>query len=454
MPAVAAPPPAPTKTEPVRATIDTPEASDKSPTEFMADIIGDFAEMDQGRPPRARDEKSGKFKPAEPAKKPLPKKAPEKQPESKVETPKEETPAPEKPAAEEKPKVEDAPQPKSYMRTLGEKYDNLKKQVEKEFKPEIQRLQSKVKELETRKPDQGGDLEGKLKSLQERNDHLEKVIAFRDFTEDKTYQEKYVRPYSEAWKIAVDQFSKLRVRESDGTDESTGEPKFKTRQATTSDILRLGSMNEADLDETAQREFGPSAARVITQIEKLKELSSAKDKAESEAREKALEWKKQQQTEHETQTGKMAKIWQDVDKDLHEKLPAAFSVDEQDEGDKAAHRKGFALANLAFLGEKSLSPEDIETLPETFKETVKAGKPLTEEQRVQVHALTRLKAANHDRLMAKLKVAQGEISELRKSLEQYESSEPDASKAGESESKVSSKDWLEEAADELRALDK
>lgn len=456
MPAAAAPtaPTAPAKTEPTQATIDTPEASDKAPAEFMADIIGDFAEMDAGRTPAPRDDK-GKFKSPESTKKPAAKKSPEKAPEAKVEKPKEQTTEPEKPAEGEKPKTEEAPQPKSYMRTLGERYDNLKKQVEKEYKPEIQRLQSRVKELETAKPEDNG-ASAQLKALQERNEHLEKVIAFRDFTEDKTYQENYVRPYSEAWKVAVDQFSKLRVREPDGTDESTGEPKFKTRQATTADILRLGSMNEADLDETAQREFGASSARVIAHIEKLRELSSAKDRAESEARERAVEWKKQQQASVESQTGKMAKIWSEVDKDLREKLPAAFSVDSEDEGDKTAHTKGFALANLAFMGEKSLSPEQIETLPTAFRDTLKEGKPLTEEQRVQVHALTRLKAANHDRLMAKLKVAQGEIAELRKSLEQYEKSEPDAAKAGARQSSDGKSEYqsMDQIEEELRALDK
>lgn len=54
----------------------------------------------------------------------------------------------------------------------------------------------------------------------------------------------------------------------------------------------------------------------------------------------------------------------------------------------------------------------------------------------------------------KLMKAYAEIKQLKKSLADYEKSEPDASKAGESSERPVSKAWDEQIADEIRALDK
>jgi hypothetical protein len=209
----------------------------------------------------------------------------------------------------------------------------------------------------------------------------------------------------------------------------------------------------SELDESAQRMFGASAPRAIQYIEKLRELAESKQTAIEEAKTKAAEWKTQRGLEFKNLQTTRADAWKEINAGLKEKFPKAFTPNEGDAEDAASHTKGFALADLLFLGNTGLTPEQVEALPSGFKDTVKAGKPLSEVQKVQLHALARLKMANHDRLVAARKRDQARIAELEKTLGEYEKSGPDAARAG-APHKAGDKPWDEQVADELRAMDK
>lgn len=445
---VDAPPAPPAAKE--SATIDAPAASEKAPSDYMADTMADFAEMDKAPSPAAKTDKP---KSTPPPKKPASKtvEPPKKEEEKSEEAKKPEEPDKEKEKAEEQ--TETKPQGGKYMRALGEKYDNLKKQVEQEYKPELQKLRAKIQEYESHKTEDPGPLLEKVKTLEARNQELEKHIEFVDYTQSDDFKTKYSQPYIDAWQSAVRQFASLKIRQKDGENEM-GEPTYKVRSATEDDLIRLGSMSEGDMDEVATREFGASAPRVIRHIEKLRELAAAKSRAQEEARKKATEFKTQKQAELHGRSETLAKEWMEVDKSLREKYPKAFIVEEGNDADKAAHTKGFALADLLFVGPESLTPEQVEALPEGFKESVKAKRPITDADRIRLHALARVKLANHDRQLARLKAAQLRIKELEDSLAAYEKSEPDAGHAGKGTPKAVTKDWLETAEDELKAMDR
>lgn len=441
-------PTAPAATESTTATIDAPASTDKNPAEFMADVMGDFADMDAGKPPPAKAEKpkpsaQGKKQSAKPI---------EKTKQERVEEPEKKTEESEKPSSEksEETKPEGG---KSYMRTLGEKYDNLKKEVEQTYKPELQKLRAKIQEYETKKPEDAAPLLERVKQLESRNQQLEKHIEYVDYTKSKDFESNYEKPYAQAWTEAVAEFQELKVREPAGEDES-GEPVFKSRPATKDDLIRLGSMTLSDMDEAAQRMFGPSASRAINHIQNLRKLLLSRNNALENARQRAGEFKSRQEAEMHSRTETLAKAWQETDKELREQYPRAFVAEDGNEADKAAHTKGFALADLLFIGSDGLTPEQVEALPEHFRNIVKSKKPLTEQDRVKLHAIARVKMANHDRQLARVRAYQERISELEASLAEYEKSEPDASKAGGKGDKSVSKDWLETAEDELRALDK
>lgn len=216
-------PAAPPSAEPKAATIDAPDAGEKSPMDFMADIVGDFDAMDEGKPEPSRDDK-GKFKPTQKPVAKQPEKSAAKAPEKPAEKPQEktETPEPEKPQ-EKAPEVK--PVKAAELRTA---YEGLKKRVKEELEPEVQKLRSKVQEFESRKTEDPVPLLQKIKSLEEKNTQLEKQIEYVDYTSSTDFKTKYHEPYRQAWDDALNEFKELTVREPAGEDE-VGEPKFTMR---------------------------------------------------------------------------------------------------------------------------------------------------------------------------------------------------------------------------------
>ena len=413
----------------------------------MGDIEADFGDMDAGKPVRPREE-TGKFKPV------VKEKPAEEAPVRPVDKPADKPP--EKPKEGEQPPVTTDDRKPTRMRELGQAYDDLKKKVSTEYEPTIQRLTAKINEIETKQPDDTAPVLAKLTALEKRNAELEKHMALVDYEKTSDYQTKYVQPFNDQWNRTQEIFNQLEVTERipDGLDDM-GEPKFKESQrpATPEDLLELARLPLGKMAKRTKELFGESSSLVLNQIVEIGKLWEAKERAKKEAQTKAGEWKSQRSLEFQNRQKTLATAWTDINKGLEEKFPKAFKVEEGNSEDKAAHTKGFAVADLLFLGEKALAPEQIEALPNGFKETVKAGQPLSEVQKVQLHALARLKMANHDRLVTRLKARDARIAELEKSLAEYEKSEPAADKAGEG-GKVGDKPWDEQVADDLAKLDR
>lgn len=413
-----------------KPTLDAPAAGEKAPSDFMSDIAGELEVMDSGNPPAQPERKTE----SEPDEKSPP--AGETKPPAEAKPTEGET---KPPAGETKP--EGKP---TRMRELGERYDGLKKEIETTYKPTIARLEARVKELETIGPKDDGRTQTELKALQDRNAELERHIAFVDYSRSRDFQTKYEQPYQQAWNEAVSEFKELVV-----TDEGGEE-----RAATEHDLLRLANMKLSDMDRTAQEMFGASSSRAIGHIQNLKKLSNLRHKALQDAQERASELAKEMQAGSQAQDKELIGTWQAINKSLQERFPKAFTPEEGNDDDKAGHVRGFALADLLFVGERGLTPEQIEALPKSFKDTVKAGQPLSPTQRVQLHSLIRLKAANHDRQLVKIKTLNLRIQELEKELADYQKSEPGAGRTSPGKPVGDGKDWLETAEAELQAMDR
>lgn len=447
MPAETATAPAAAAPPADKPTIDAPAAGERPPGDFMADIIGDLGAMDEGKPAPSipRDDK-GKF--VKPAEKPAAKKPEQKPAEKPAEAPDKPAEAEAEPA--EKPAAEVKPVRAAELRTA---YEAVKKKVAT-LEPEVQSLRAKVKQFEEQKPVESGPLLEKVKALEQRNNELEQHMAFLDYQKSAHFTKKFAEPYRQAWNDAVAEFRELTVREQTGEDEM-GEAVYKSRPADDNDLLRLANMKLSEMDEAATKMFGASASRAIGHIQNIKRLSAAQHRALEEAKSRSAQWESQRTAEGQNRINSQRQIWADVNKAMEEKFPKAYKADAEDAEDKAGHTKGFALADLMFLGAESLSPEQVESLPKTFREAVQAKKPLTDAQRVQLHALARLKMANHDRKVVALKKANARIKELEESLAAYEKSEPGGKVADQGASgRGESKDWLQQAEDELRAIDK
>jgi hypothetical protein len=436
--------PSPAAPPPNAAPAAPPIVPERSPTEFMGDIESDFADLDAGKPVRQRDE-TGKFKPGTNKPAEAPAKPVEKSTEKVVEKPKETEPAPAAP--EDKKPVR--------MRELGQAYDDLKKKVNTEYEPTIQSLKAKIKEFETKQPEDTGPVLAKLQALEKRNAELEHHMGLVDYEKTSDYQTKYVQPFNDQWNRTQQIFDQLEVTERtpDGVDEM-GEPKFKeqTRAATPDDLLELARLPLGKMAKRTKELFGESSSLVLNQIVEIGKLWEVKERAKKEAATKAGEWKSQRNLEMQNQEKNRVTAWTEINKGLEEKFPKAFKPEDNPE-DKAAHTRGFAVADLLFLGNQALTPEQVEALPTSFKETVKAGKPLSEIQKVQLHALARLKIANHDRLLEGRKKDKARIAELEKSLADYEKSEPAADKAGEGAT-TGGKDFFEQVDEDLAKMDR
>jgi len=202
----------------------------------------------------------------------------------------------------------------------------------------------------------------------------------------------------------------------------------------------------------AKEIFGEAADDVMAHRRVIRELSEAQTKALDDAKTNASEHEKRLVAQREIQHQEISKQWEEANKSLAEKYPKWFAETEGDTEGNELLRKGFSLADLHFLTEKNLKPEQIEMLPPRFRDAIKAnGGELPIKERVALDALLRHKIASHSRLARNLKTANTRIAELEKSLADYEKSEPTGRPGG---GKAGEVDPISEADAELDALDR
>lgn len=382
---------------------------------------------DNNKPPREPHRPAAK--PGAKADKPVvePPKAPDDQtPADEGQTPPDEGQAPAAPDL-------DGPEPVKIV-DLRNSYRALKKQIKEQFKPEVAKLQAKVKELE-----EGSgatqEITAKMEQIQKRNKELEDQISFVDYSKSEEFQTKFVKPYNEAYYRAVNDFSQLRVRVPDGTDPETGETKFKFRPADDKDLIKLANMSLAEMDEEAEAMFGKSAPRVIRHVERVRELAIAQQEALDSAAKNAEARRTEMANTQKLNSTKGREMFEAERKRLVEKYPKFFAKDEADPEGNELLDKGISMANRIFMR----TPENT---------------PKTAEEAVRLHALAYQKIANHDRLARKFKQARARVAELEKALAEYEESEPKGGKAGEAGKAGGILDAMADANAELDSLDK
>lgn len=417
--APAAPPAPSTPTAPAAPTIP-PSAPDKQPSDYMGDIMGDLDALDKGGTP-----------PTPPKAAPPPKPAPDAGKVKAPEAPPAPEKAPETPAADKPPETPPKPVRAAELRTA---YENLKKEANETLRPTIQRLEARVKELEAA-PADVKPLQEKLAAIEKRNKELEQHLQFVDYSKSAEFQEKYEQPFASAWTRAVHDFSQLSVRIPDGEDDM-GNPKFKTRAATADDLLALANMPLSQMDEQAEAMFGRSAARVINHVEKIRDLYGAKQKALDDAQKSASERITTGQAQTKAQHEAIVKQFEEATKADITKYPTMFGPDESDPAGNALLQKGLDEADRVF-------------------KATDANRPKTAEEAIRLHARLRLKAANHDRLALRLKKLRAELDEARKTIAEYEGSEPKGGRAGDTAGgKPTYADPMQEVEAELKAMDR
>lgn len=413
--APAAPPATPPPSKPTtQSAALAPAPEPREPAGYMDDIESGLNDLDNaGQPDGApKRDASGRFiKPGEKPDAPEPVVDPKLEPDPKVE--------PDKAPEEPKPGT---------MRALGKAYDQLKKERDEVFQPKLQSLTAKVSEYEkeltqlrTQKPDLK-PIQDQLAAIQKENAELREVVRFTDYRKSPEFADKYEKPYTEAWNKAVHEVTQLTMESEDGT----------VRKATPNDLLALANAPLDQLDDLANKWFPRSSARVIRHVEKIRDLADAQDKALEEAKKGATEFQSKQAEQAQKQNGAFTQAYAGANEELTKKYPKWFAPDDTDPDGNEILKKGFDYADTVF------SP---------------TGANLTPEQRAGRLAVVRAKAANHDRLAARIKARDNRIAELEKDLAEYEKSGPSTDGAHSPEL-VKTGNWQDDVEAELRKMDR
>lgn len=268
---------------------------------------------------------------------------------------------------------------------LKEKYEKLSRQLESE-NLELKARLAKAADAEAAAK--------RAEAAEKRLAELESDMRFIDYSRSSEYQQKYARPYQDAYGRALSDFKQLQVQDGEGNQ----------RPATEQDLLALASAPVGQLDELAETWFGKSAPRVVRHIEKMRELADDANRALETARKDGETHRQQQETATRQIHEAVAQNWQVAIAEVPDFLKPKEGDDEWNgRVDKAR-----------------------EWVDETLKANV-ADPKLTAEQRAEAirrHANMRWRAIGYSSLKLELKRAQSEAAALRKELEAFKKSGP------------------------------
>lgn len=403
----------------------------------MKEAGAELETLDTETPPRPATRRE------KPAPKTEPKSAPaEPKPEDPPKPPEEE-PTPE---TEEVPSVEPAPEPERPMKAaeLRKAYEDQKRQIKEEYQPKIAKLEARVKELETAKPEDPATTE-RFKGIEERNKALEAQMRLIDYSQSQEYQEKYQKPYVEAWDKCLADIAELEVEVPDGQGGYT------TRKAKDIDVQAIAGLPLGERVKKCNAMFGDAAPIVMEHVQEIIRTNNAQQRGLADAKKAAEEWAKSNTVRMQQEQEGRLKLWTDTNQQLATRYPRWFAPVEGDtEGNKLLS-SGFALTNLVFNQGKP-PPEELALLPKSFREEFESSGKLSPQSTVRLHALIRNKAANHDRLARQLKAVSAELAAAKKTLAEYEDSAPPV--GGARRAPATGANWQDDADAEIDQLDK
>ncbi len=300
---------------------------------------------------------------------------------------------------------DDQPEPPDPKAKTGEKKVNPWKLVD-EHKTARARLETELVELKKLVPNEAARKKevAELEAYRKRAQELEDEIRFVNYEKSPEFQEKYQKPYKEAWTKAMNELRELTI-EDHGTE----------RQVSPNDLLKLVNAPLGQAREMAEAMFGDFANDVMVHRKEIKNLFDKQSSALEEARTKGAERERTMLESYQNMTQTMQKTvsghWQKAQEAAlaDANIGKYLKPIEGNEEHNTRLTKAQELIDQAFK-ENPLDPR------------------LTEEQReaiVKRHAALRNRAIAYGPLMNENKTLQARVSELEEKLKQYQGSTPE-----------------------------
>jgi hypothetical protein len=272
------------------------------------------------------------------------------------------------------------------------------------------RLKAETELAELRKtmapPEKVKEYQEKLTTYEKRAKELEDHIAFVDYQKSSEFQEKYQKPYDDAWARWMGELGELTVADANGQE----------RPLQPQDLLELVNQPLQKARAEAEEKFGNFADDVMDARKEIRNLFDNQQKALSEAKKMGVEriksFHEQFRAQQESLTKEITKTWQESNKQAVEDPTYGkyFKPVEGDEEGNTRLKKGYEMADKAFQ--------------------VNPNTPgLSAEQRadvVRLHSAIRNRAAGFGRLAYQNAQLEAKIAELTAKLNQYKGAEPGA----------------------------
>jgi hypothetical protein len=368
--------------------------------------------------------------PAAPPDKPAPQKTPPKPP---VKAPVKAPPKTEPPKPDEQPPKPDEeevekPEEVEAQKTGQEKGQRVKPwDLVEKFKTKNAQLEKELAEYRTKAGSQELPKEAldKINTLETRNKELEDEIRFVSYSKSKDFQENFQKPYQEAWQRAITELQELQITEQDGS----------TRMATESDLISLATMPLGQARKLAKEWFGEAVEDVIAHRRTVRELYQKQQKALEDARKNGGEREKQatieQQAKAKAQADRVTKEWDSINSEAVSKYEFLRPVEGQNERNERL--------------EKATKFVD-----DSFGLSVHNAKTEQERQEIlQRHSALRNRAIGFSVLKHENKTLRAELEELKKSLAEFQTSEPSSGEAGHERNGAQSTDPMAQAMNDL-----
>lgn len=257
----------------------------------------------------------------------------------------------------------------------------------------------------TMSPDTKKQLEERVEKAEARAKQYEDHIRLVDYSQHPEFQDKYVKPYEQAWDRAMAEVSELTIK-----DGENGEP----RQAGVRDLAAIVDAGLMEARAMAEAMFGPFAGDIMAFRKEIRDLNAAQTNALKKAKEEGTS--RIQQATEQTQkqlkalAGEISTQWNKFTEE-GTKHPTLGKYLKPVEGDKEINdrlAKGRALVERAF----NENPKDPKLSPEERAAVIKR------------HAAVFNRAIGFGRMALELERALSKMAEMQKKLDGYTASTP------------------------------